>query len=105
MLDSESWEIGRLESFLCHGGLSFYIDTLLSIFVLARQLPLLPGFCACDRGPKNRPQGVAMVVGETCVWNNLDIGCSSSCWLRDVGQVTFSSLNPSADILHVCYED
>lgn len=46
-----------------------------------------------------------MVVGETCVWNNLDIGCSSSCWFRDVGQVTFSSLNPSADILHVCYED
>lgn len=42
MLDSESWEIGHLESFLC---LSFYIDTLLCIFVQARQLPLLPGFC------------------------------------------------------------
>lgn len=52
--------------------------------------------CSPDRGLKNSPQGVATVVGETRVWNNLDVGCSSASWLRDIGQVTFSSLNPRA---------
>lgn len=41
MLDSESWEIGHLESFLC---LSFYIDTLLCIFVQARHCPYFQTF-------------------------------------------------------------
>lgn len=64
--------------------------------------PTYRRLCSPDRDPNRSPQGTAMVVGKARIWNDQDAGYSSARWLRDVGQVTFSPLNPSAKALHGC---